>query len=140
MSQDFEENIIIKFPCIKDSRGDLTFLEGENHIPFQIKRVYYLYNVPVNSKRGGHAHKKLNQVIFALSGSFRLTLDDGNMKKEFWLRDPTEGIYINQMTWRELDCFSQSSVAMVLASRPYEEEDYFRKYDEFLEALQNKKM
>ena len=75
-----------------------------------------------------------------MSGSFKLTLDDGKTKNEYWLRDPTKGIYISQMMWRELDCFSQSAVCMVLASRPYEEEDYFREYDKFLEAVKNKNL
>ncbi len=135
MNDGLSSNSYIDLPCIHDSRGDLTFVEGCNHIPFEIKRVYYLYNVPVNSQRGGHAHKNLQQVIFALSGSFRLILDDGKSKFEFWLRDPTKGIYINKMMWRELDCFSQSAVCMVLASRPYEEDDYFRKYEDFLSEI-----
>lgn len=132
-------NNFINLPSIRDSRGDLTFVEGGNHIPFEIKRVYYLYNVPVNSLRGGHAHKNLKQVVFALSGSFRITLDNGEKKVEHWLRDPTKGLYISQMQWRELDCFSQSAVCMVLASMAYQEEDYYRDYDEFKEALKKQK-
>ncbi len=132
-------NNFINLPSIRDSRGDLTFVEGGNHIPFEIKRVYYLYNVPVNSVRGGHAHKKLKQVVFALSGSFRISLDDGEKKVEHWLRDPTKGLYISQMTWRVLDCFSQSAVCMVLASMPYEEDDYYRDYDHFREVIKKQK-
>ncbi len=132
-------NNFISLPSIRDSRGDLTFVEGCNHIPFEIKRVYYLYNVPVNSVRGGHAHKNLKQVIFALSGSFRITLDDGEKKVEYWLRDPTKGLYISQKIWRVLDCFSQSAVCMVLASMAYEEEDYYRDYDEFKKAIKKQK-
>jgi dTDP-4-dehydrorhamnose 3,5-epimerase-like enzyme len=122
---------LIELPVISDPRGDLTFVEGCNHIPFDIKRVYYLYNVPVDSERGGHAHKDLEQVVFALSGSFRITVDDGVEKKEFWLRDPRRGLYISRMIWREMDAFSQGAVCMVLASMPYNEGDYIREYSEF---------
>lgn len=131
---------LIDLPVISDPRGDLTFVEGGNHIPFDIKRVYYLYNVPVDSERGGHAHKELEQVIFALSGSFRLKLDDGSHTSEYWLRDPRQGVHIRNLIWREMDCFSQGAVCMVLASLPYDEEDYYRDYDAFRAAIydQNK--
>ena len=115
-----------------DSRGDLTFIEGENQIPFKIARVYYFYNVPTNSERGGNAHIELEQVIFALSGSFRLKVNDGNSKTEYLLRDPSRGIYLNKLTWRQIDCFSQGAVCMVLASKPYDEGDYIRNEGEFL--------
>lgn len=126
---------IIDLPQISDPRGDLTFVEGSNHVPFDIARVYYLYNVPVDSERGGHAHRDLEQVIFALSGSFRISLDDGTNKTEFWLRDPRKGLYVNRMIWREMDAFSQGAVCMVLASHPYDESDYYRDYYEFQAAL-----
>lgn len=125
----------IELPVIADSRGDLTFVEGGKHVPFDIQRVYYLYNVPVDSVRGGHAHRDLEQVVFALSGSFRMTVDDGTTRTEYHLRDPRKGLYINSMIWREMDLFSQGAVCMVLASRPYDEADYFRNYDEFLTAV-----
>lgn len=124
----------IQLPQIHDSRGDLTFVEGCNHIPFQIARVYYLYNVPVDAQRGGHAHKNLEQVIFALSGSFRVRIDDGQRKMDFWLRDPRKGLYISKLVWRELDAFSQGAVCMVLASHSFDESDYYREYEDFLEA------
>ena len=123
---------IISFPQIQDPRGDLTFLEGGNHIPFNIARVYYLYNVPVDAHRGGHAHQNLEQVIFALSGSFRIKIDDGNLKSEYWLRNPNKGLYVNRLVWREIDCFSQGAVCMVIASKRYDESDYFRDYNHFL--------
>lgn len=126
---------IVDLPQIHDPRGDLTFVEGGKHVPFEIARVYYLYNVPVDSERGGHAHRDLEQVIFALSGSFRIKLDDGVNKSEFWLRDPRKGLYVNRMIWREMDAFSQGAVCMVLASHPYDESDYFRDHNEFLAAL-----
>ena len=125
----------IEFPQIHDPRGDLTFIEGGNHIPFEIARVYYLYNVPVDAERGGHAHKELEQVVFALSGSFRMKIDDGTTTSEHWLRDPCKGLYISKLVWREMDSFSQGTVCMVLASHRYDEADYYRDYDEFLHAL-----
>ena len=125
----------IQLPQIHDPRGDLTFVEGGNHIPFQIARVYYLYNVPVDSERGGHAHRDLEHVVFALSGSFLMKIDDGTTKSEYWLRDPRKGLYISKMVWREMDSFSQGAVCMVLASRPYDEADYLREYEDFLAGL-----
>jgi WxcM-like, C-terminal len=122
---------LIDLPVISDPRGDLTFVEGMRHIPFDIKRVYYLYNVPVDSERGGHAHRDLQQVVFALSGSFRMKIDDGENKQEYWLSNPRKGLYLNRLIWREMDCFSQGAVCMVLASLPYDEADYFRNYEEF---------
>ena len=127
----------ITLPQIHDPRGDLTFVEGGNHIPFDIRRVYYLYNVPVDSERGGHAHRDLEEVVFALSGSFRMKIDNGQTKSEYWLRDPRKGLHISRLIWREMDAFSQGAVCMVLASHPYEESDYFRNYDDFLNAGRN---
>ena len=126
---------LIDLPVVSDPRGDLTFIEGDSHVPFSIKRVYYLYNVPVDSERGGHAHKKLEQVIFALSGSFRVVTDNGSEKQEHWLRDPRKGLYVNRLIWREMDSFSQGAVCMVLASEKYDESDYYRSYSDFLTAL-----
>lgn len=128
---------LIDLPIITDPRGDLTFVEGGRHIPFSIARVYYLYNVPVDSQRGGHAHRELEQVVFALSGSFRMKIDDGQNKSSVWLRNPTKGLYIKNMIWREMDKFSQGAVCMVLASHPYDEADYYRDYSEFLAACEN---
>lgn len=131
---------MIDLPQIHDPRGDLTFVEGGNHLPFDIARVYYLYNVPVDSERGGHAHKELEQVVFALSGSFRMKIDDGTTKSEYWLRDPRKGLYINRLIWREMDCFSQGAVCMVLASHRYDETDYFRDYNSFLAAAKEENL
>lgn len=125
----------IELPQIRDRRGDLTFLEGGNHVPFAIKRIYYLYNVPAGAQRGGHAHRDLRQVLFALSGSFRVLCDDGVGKSEYWLRDPRRGLLIERMVWREMDSFSQGSVCMVVASEPYDEADYYRDYSHFRAAL-----
>jgi hypothetical protein len=128
----------ITLPQEHDARGDLTFVEGGNHIPFPIARVYYLYNVPVDAERGGHAHKELEQVIFALSGSFRVKVDDGITKSEYWLRDPRKGLYLSRLVWREMDSFSQGAVCMVLASQRYDEADYFRDYYDFQSKVLDK--
>ena len=127
---------IINLPVVGDPRGDLTFLEGGHHVPFDIRRVYYLYNVPVDAVRGGHAHVDLKQVIFAVSGSFRVKLDDGRMKSEYLLRDPRKGLYLNSLVWREMDLFSQGAVCMVIASLPFDEADYIRSYEDFLKAVE----
>ena len=125
----------IEVPAITDPRGDLTFIEGGNHVPFEIKRIYYVYNVPVDSLRGGHAHRDLEQVVFALSGSFRMTVDDGRKRQEHYLRNPRKGIYMSRLVWREMDRFSQGAVCMVLASHAFDENDYLRDYDEFLAVV-----
>ena len=125
----------IEVPAITDPRGDLTFIEGGNHVPFEIRRIYYVYNVPVDSLRGGHAHRDLEQVVFALSGSFRMTVDDGRKQQEYYLRNPRKGIYMSRLVWREMDRFSQGAVCMVLASHAFDETDYLRDYDEFLAVV-----
>ena len=126
---------IIDLPKISDPRGNLTFIEGSQHIPFDIKRVYYLYDVPGGAERGGHAHKALSQLIMAMSGSFDVILDEGGEKKRFHLNRSYQGLYVCPMMWRELDNFSSGSVCMVLASNIYEESDYYRNYNEYLKAL-----
>ena len=125
---------IIDLPKITDARGNLTFVEGGNHIPFDIQRVYYLYDVPGGAARGGHAHKGLHQLIIAMSGSFDVVLDDGESKKRVHLNRSYNGLYVCPMIWRELDNFSSGSVCMVLASNKYDEEDYFRGYAQFMRA------
>ena len=125
---------IIDLPKISDPRGNLTFIEGGRHIPFEIRRVYYLYDVPGGAERGGHAHKNLHQLIIALSGSFDVILDDGKQKRRFHLNRSYNGIYVCPMIWRELDNFSSASVCMVLASNLYDEADYYRDYKEFVQV------
>ena len=112
-----------------DDRGDLIAIENKRDVPFDIARVYYLYNVPVNSARGGHAHKTLRQVIFAMSGSFRLTVKNSEATEQIVLRDPGVGVLVENLIWREIDLFSQGAVCMVLASNIYDESDYIRDFD-----------
>lgn len=128
---------IIDLPKIQDPRGNLTFVESNNQIPFGIERVYYLYDVPGGSERGGHAHKGLHQLIIAMSGSFDVVLDDGRNKKRIHLSRSYYGLYVCPMIWRELDNFSSGSVCMVLASNKYDETDYYRNYAEFMRARWN---
>ena len=123
---------VINLPKITDPRGNLTFVEGGEQIPFDIKRVYYLYDVPGGAERGGHAHKGLHQLIIAMSGSFDVVLDDGQNKKRVHLARSYYGLYDCPMIWRELDNFSSGSVCMVLASNKYDESDYYRNYGEFM--------
>lgn len=128
---------IIELPKISDPRGNLSFIEGGQHIPFDIKRVYYLYDVPGGSDRGSHAHKKLHQFIVAMSGSFDVVLDDGKEKMRFHLNRSYYGLYVCPMMWRDLDNFSSGAVCMVLASTRYDESDYIRNYDRFIATIKN---
>lgn len=125
---------IIELPKISDPRGNLTFIEGDRHVPFAIERVYYLYDVPGGGERGGHAHKGLHQLIVAMSGSFDIELDDGYAKRRYQLNRSYFGLYVCPMIWREIDNFSSGSVCMVLASNRYDEADYYRDYTEFMAA------
>ena len=126
---------LINIPKIIEHRGNLSFIEGKNHIPFEIMRVYYLYDVPGGADRGSHAHKKLQQFLVSVSGSFDVDLDDGKGKKRIHLNRPYYGLYISSMVWRKLDNFSSGSVCMVLASAYYDEVDYIRDYEEFLKLV-----
>lgn len=134
MKFDIDVCRMISLPKITDPRGNLTFIEGGNHIPFDIQRVYYLYDVPGGAERGGHAHKDLHQLIIAMSGSFDVVLDDGREKKRIHLNRSYNGLYVCPMIWRELDNFSTGAVCMVLASSKYDEDDYFRDYGDFMRA------
>lgn len=125
---------IIDIPKITDPRGNLAVIEKET-IPFDINRVYYLYDVPSSSHRGGHAHKELQQLLVALSGSFDVVLDNGTEKKVVTLNKPDKGLLIPTMVWRELENFSSGAVCMVVASHEFSELDYIRDYDQFINQL-----
>jgi len=125
---------VVDLVKIADSRGNLTFLQEGTGVPFPIRRIYYLYDIPGGSRRGGHAHKALSQLIIAISGSFDVELDDGHEKKTYSLNNAYKGLYICPMTWRELSNFSSGAVCLVLASHEYDEADYFREYSEFLQS------
>jgi len=130
---------IIDLPKVTDPRGNLTFIEGGRHIPFEIKRVYYIYDVPGGAERGGHAHKKLEQFIIAVSGSFDVVVSDGCNKRQFQLNRSYYGLYICSMIWREIENFSSGSVCMALSSEYYDEADYYRDYAEFLNEVNKPK-
>ncbi len=124
---------IFEFERIKKRSGNITILENMNTCPFEINRVYYLYDIPGGESRGGHAHKELYQMIFAASGSFDIVLDDGKNKKTVTLNRPYYGLYVVPGIWRELASFSSGAICLVLASEKYDENDYIRNYKEFLE-------
>jgi oxalate decarboxylase/phosphoglucose isomerase-like protein (cupin superfamily) len=126
---------IIELPKITDPRGNLTFLENSRHVPFDIKRVFYLYDIPTGEDRGAHAHKALHQLLICLSGSFDVTLDDGTEKKTVHLNRPWQGLHIPPMIWAAEVNFDPGSVCLVLASMLFDESDYYRDYDQFLAAI-----
>jgi dTDP-4-dehydrorhamnose 3,5-epimerase-like enzyme len=129
------ECAIIDLPKINDPRGNLTFIEGGRHIPFEVKRIFYLYDVPGGAMRAGHALKTCHQFLIANSGSFDVIVDDGFRKQRFQLNRSHYGLYIPPLVWREIENFSSNSVCTVLASEFYEEDDYHRDYDGFLRAV-----
>lgn len=130
---------LIDLPRTNDPRGNLTFIESERHIPFEIKRVYYLYDVPGGAMRAGHAHKTLHQFLIAMSGSFDVMLDNGHYKIKFHLNRSYYGLYIPPMIWREIDNFSSGSVCLALASDFFDEADYYRHYKDFLNTIREPK-
>lgn len=129
---------IIDLPIIHDQRGNLTFIEGRRHLPFDFPRVFYLYDVPGGSSRAGHALKECHQFLISISGSFDVVLDDGEEKARFQLNRPYYGLYIPPLIWRELENFSSNSMCLVLTSKRYDENDYYRRYDDFLAAVQKR--
>jgi len=130
---------IIDLPKINDPRGNLTFIESEKHIPFEIKRVFYIYDVPTGESRGAHAHHTLKQFIICLAGSFDVNVDDGSKKKVIHLNRPWQGVFIPPRIWDSEANFDPGSVCLVLSSDMYNEKDYIRNYDEFLEAVRSNK-
>jgi len=126
---------IIDLPKINDPRGNLTFIEGSRHVPFDVKRVFYLYDVPGGADRGGHALKKCYQFLIAMSGSFDVILKDGRQEKRVHLNRSYHGLLLPPMIWREMDNFSSGSVCLALASELYDPTDYYRDYPEYLKAV-----
>ncbi len=126
---------LMRLPIVHDRRGNLTAVESGRDVPFEIRRVYYLYDVPGGAERGGHAHKHLQQLIIAMSGSFDIVLDDGHQRTRHHMNRSYQGLYIGPMVWREIDNFSSGSVCLVLASEHFDEDDYYRDYYRFLDAV-----
>ena len=126
---------IIELPRVSDPRGNLTFAEEQQLVPFDIKRAYWVYDVPAGESRGGHAHKRLQQLVIAVNGSFTVTLDNGYERRSVLLNHPWQGLVIDVNTWRTLDDFSSGAVCLVLASEHYDEDDYIYDYDEFLKYI-----
>lgn len=122
----------VDLPVVPEPRGNLCFIEGGRHVPFEIARVYYLYDVPSQSTRAGHAHRALHQLLIPLSGSFDVRLHDGREEQRVTLNRPSRGLHIGPMQWRDIDNFSSGAVCLVLASLPYDEADYIRDFDDFL--------
>jgi hypothetical protein len=122
---------MLRLPRITDPRGNLTFVEGRTHVPFDVARVYTIYSVPGGEKRGGHAYRTLHELVIALSGSFDVVVSDGREERRHFLSRGYEGLYVPAMIWRQMENFSTNGVALVLASGHYDESDYFRDYDAF---------
>ena len=130
---------LLNFRKIVDTRGNLSIIEENTDLPFKIRRVYYLYDVPSGATRGGHSHKVMEEVVIALSGSFDVMLDDGFTRQTFFLNRPHYGLYIPNGVWRELENFSSNSIALVVASTLFDESDYIRDYATFKEMASNRK-
>ena len=130
----------MELPKFLDARGNLSFVEQKKHIPFEIKRTYWLYDVPGGESRGGHAYRENEEFIVALSGSFDVVLDDGSKKRTYTLNRSYYGLYVPKGLWREMENFSTNSLAMILSSTDYDANDYVRDYDEFLKLKQNGKI
>lgn len=130
--------VVVDLPRIKDVNGSITPIYGQEHIPFNIARVYYLYDVPGGAYRGGHAHKNLQQLIVSVMGSFDVVLSDGRERKRVTLNRAYKGIYIPKLIWRELENFSSGANCLVLASLVYEEDDYLRDYNEYVKYKEEK--
>jgi dTDP-4-dehydrorhamnose 3,5-epimerase-like enzyme len=126
---------LIDLPKISDSKGNLTFIESFRHVPFEIRRVYYTYDVPGGAVRGGHAHRRTEEFIIAASGSFDVVLEAGDERQHYFLNRSYRGLYVPLMTWRELENFSSGSVCLVLASELFEESDYIRDHDEYRRTI-----
>ncbi|MDZ8257301.1 FdtA/QdtA family cupin domain-containing protein [Nostoc sp. ChiQUE01b] len=129
---------LIDLPKITDPRGNLTFVEANKHIPFEIKRVFYVYDVPIGAERAGHAHRKLQEFLVAISGSFDVKINDGYQEKKYHMSCSHSGLYLDSMIWCKIDNFSPGAVCMVLASDFYDESDYYRNYKDFIKAIKGR--
>ncbi|MCL1036536.1 FdtA/QdtA family cupin domain-containing protein [Shewanella submarina] len=127
---------MLKFNALGDERGSLIALEQNNNIPFEVRRIYYIFDTKKNVIRGLHAHKNLKQVAIAIKGSCRFVLDDGTAREDVWLKSPNEGLLIDSCLWREMHDFSEDCVLMVVASEKYDESDYIRNYEDFLKECE----
>lgn len=127
-----DEASLIELPVVADPQGNLAFAEAEDHIPFPIARVFYVYDIPVSAKRGGHAHRELEQVVICLAGAMEMVVDDAGTRHTYRLEDPREGLYLPPMVWHDIGAFSEGTVYMVLASAKFDEGDYIRDYEEYL--------
>jgi hypothetical protein len=128
---------LLSFPKISDPRGCLSYIEGSKHVPFEIRRVFYLYDVPAGQTRGGHAHRELHQVLVAVAGHFEVLVDDGVTERQFRLCHPSVGLYVPPLIWDTEVNFSPGAVCMVLASDEYDESDYYRERGEYLKAVES---
>jgi dTDP-4-dehydrorhamnose 3,5-epimerase-like enzyme len=126
---------IVKFNIHSDKRGSLVSIESKTSVPFNIKRIYYIHNIQTGASRGFHAHKKLNQVMIAISGKCRVILDNGIKREEIWIQSPDQGLLIKNMIWREMYDFSKECILLVLASQKYDKYDYIRDYKKFLQLI-----
>ena len=134
---DLKKAEIIELPKIEDHRGNLSFIEEKNHIPFKIERIYWIYDIPGGAKRGGHAFKKQQEFIVALSGSFDVIISDGKETHKYNLNRSYYGLYVPERLWRQMENFSTNSVAIILSSTVFNENDYIRDYNIFLEYIRN---
>lgn len=128
---------LVQLPKILDSRGNLTYIEGSNHIPFEIKRVYWIYDVPGGEFRGSHAYKKLKEFIVALSGSFDIILHNGEKEYKYTLNRSYSGLLVPELFWRSINNFSTNALCLILASNFYDEDDYIRSFDDFMKIVKN---
>lgn len=136
METNLDKVHILQIPKIPDARGNLSFVEGNNHLPFKIERAYWIYDVPGGEMRGGHAYKDLEEVIVALSGSFDVILDDGRTKQKYSLNRSYYGLYIPNKLWKHLENFSTNALCLILGSTAYNEDDYIRDYEDYCKSRQ----
>jgi len=123
---------LVQLPVVADPQGNLAFAEAERHVPFPVARVYYVYDIPATARRGGHAHRKLEQVVFCLSGAMEMAVDDGGSRRTFRLDDPSVGLYLPPLVWQDIGAFVEGTVYMVLASARFDESEYIRDYEQYL--------